>query len=341
MFRKGAGGRFFFLVEERVMFGIDVSKASLVCTLLDPETQKVVWEATAANSVEGIQQLLQTVPAQVPWVLEPTGRYSALVVHLATAAGRKVLQATPREARFFLKSRFPRAKTDRVDSCGLALFALSQPLRPFPVKSDAVEQLEQLLRARRGLAQSLTDQRQRREELPHAAARLQQVIEGLEEQLKQLDAEIHQLVADEQRFPEVARLDAVPGIGILTAATVTACLKARQFAHPDRFVAYIGLDLIVRDSGQSRGRRALSHRGDAEIRRLLYLAAQANLRCKSSPFRDQYERERAKGLTTTQALCAVARKLARVCWSLVQHEADYDPQRVYRQEHQLQTATAN
>jgi transposase len=340
MFRKGAGGRF-LLYQEQMMFGIDVSKASLVCTLLDPATQKVVWEATAVNSVEGIQHLLQTVPAETPWVLEPTGRYSDLVVHLATAAGRKVLQATPREARFFLRSRFPRAKNDRVDSCGLALFALSQPLRPFPVKSDAIEQLEQLLRGRRGVAQALTDLKLQREALPHAAALLQASVQSLQEQVKQFDDQIAAIVADEERFPEVAVLDAVPGIGTLTAATVAACLKAREFAHPDRFVAYIGLDLIVRDSGQMRGRRTLSHRGDAEIRRLLYLAAQSNLRCKSSPFKDQYERERAKGLTTTQALCAVARKLARVCWSLVQHGGEYDPQRVHRQEHQLKTAAAN
>ena len=135
--------------------------------------------------------------------------------------------------------------------------------------------------------------------------------------------------------------DAVPGIGVLTAATVAACLKGKDFGHPDRFVAYIGLDLVVRDSGQAKGRRTLSHRGDAEVRRLLYLAAQANLRCKSSPFKLQYERERAKGLATTQALCAVARKLAKVCWSLVQHGGEYDPERVYRQEHHLKTATAS
>ena len=323
------------------MFGIDVSKAWLVCTRLDAETQKAIWEVKAPNCTEGIEHLLQAVPAEIPWVVEPTGRYSSLVVHLAIAAGRKVLQATPREARSFLKSRFPRAKTDRVDSLGLALFALSQPLRPFPVKSDAITQLEQLLRARRGVAQALTDLKLRREELPHAAEPLQEVVDGLQEQLKQFDARIGALVADQEKFPEVALLDAVPGIGVLTAATVAACLKAKHFAHPDRFVAYVGLDLVVRDSGQSRGRRTLSHRGDAEIRRLLYLAAQANLRCKSSPFKDQYARERAKGLSTTQALCAVARKLARVCWSLAQHGAEYDPERVFRQEHQRKTALAN
>jgi transposase len=87
-------------------------------------------------------------------------------------------------------------------------------------------------------------------------------------------------------------------------------------------VAYIGLDVDKRESGKRKGERGLTHQGDAELRRLLYLCAQANLRIQDSPFRQQYERERAKGLSSTAALCAVARKLARLCWSLHKHAND-------------------
>ena len=208
---------------------------------------------------------------------------------------------------------------------------MTHTLRPYPLPSEIVDQLQQLLRARRGLAQALTSLQQRRAPLPRAASYLDAAMAGLRGQLEALDEEIAVLVADQEAFPTVAKLDAVPGIATLTAATVAACLHARQFQRPDQFVAYIGLDLRVRDSGQQRGRRTLSHQGDAEVRRVLYLAAQANIRCKHSPFREQYERECAKGLTGTQALCAVARKLARVCWSLVKHDATYDPARVHQQ----------
>jgi len=68
----------------------------------------------------------------------------------------------------------------------------------------------------------------------------------------------------------------------------------------------------VRQSGKKNGQTGLTKQGDGELRRLLYLAAQSNLRAKNSPFRAQYERERAKGLSSTAALCAVARKLARL-----------------------------
>jgi transposase len=83
-------------------------------------------------------------------------------------------------------------------------------------------------------------------------------------------------------------------------AALASCLTSKRFDHPDRFVAYIGLDVRVRESGQRRGQRALSHQGDAELRRLLYLCALANVRSKdaTNPFKAQYERERAKGLAT-------------------------------------------
>ena len=74
----------------------------------------------------------------------------------------------------------------------------------------------------------------------------------------------------------------------------------------------------------------MSKQGDAELRRLFYRCAQASLRAKESPFVAQYEREQKKGLSKTAALCAVARKMARLCWSLAHHETEYDPGRVYR-----------
>ena len=71
------------------------------------------------------------------------------------------------------------------------------------------------------------------------------------------------------------------------------------------------LDVQVRASGARQGDRGLSKQGNAELRRLLFLCAQASLRAQHDrTFRAQYERERTKGLATTAALCAVARKLA-------------------------------
>ena len=315
------------------MLGIDVSKAELACALLDRTAERFCWERAVPNSHRGIQELLQATPPDVPWVLEPTGRYSLPVVQQARAAGRTVLLAPPRKAQDYLRSLQSRAKTDRLDARGLALFAATRPrtqaLRPYPLKSAAVEHLDQLLTARRGITAALTSLQQRVAALPHAAPVLQDAIAGLRTQQRELDAQIAKLAGEREQFPHVTRLRQVTGIGPVIAAAVAARLTSHTFGTADQFIAYIGLDVRVRRSGRRVGQCGLTKQGDAELRRLFYLAAQANTRCKASPFKEQYQRELAKGLARPAALNAVARKLARVCWSLVKYGADYDPDQVH------------
>src|SRR5262249_44807801 len=263
--------------------GIDVSKAQLVCTLRDPTTRQHLWTRTLPNTAAGCHALLTQTPVDHPWVLEPTGRYSAAVVKQAQAQGRTVLLAPPRQAQRFLQAVQTRAKTDRLDSAGLALFAVSVPLLPYPIKPEAVEQLEQLLTARQGIVQAITSLQLRIAELPHAAAPLQKAVADLQTQREALDQQIRALTQKQEPLATlVASLQTVPGIGPVTAASVAARLTSKEFRHPDQFVAYIGLDVAVRQSGKRAGDCGLTKQGDGELRRLLYLCARANLRVKES-----------------------------------------------------------
>jgi transposase len=313
------------------MLGIDVSKDTLACSLRDDQSKVELWHGTVPNSEAGLRQLCRRIPAACPWVMEPTGRYSSLAVRFGQQQGRRVLQAPPRRAKTFLASVQTRAKADRVDAAGLSLFGLAHLLRPFPERNARVERLQELLRARRGLGKAMVSLQLQLAALPAAAEPLQRAIAALRQEQQVLDQEIATLTDDAAAFPQVARLEAVPGIGRLTAATVAACLQQKDFHHPDQFVAFVGLDVAVRQSGKRSGDVGLTREGDAELRRLLYLAALANVRCSQSPFKALYEKHRAKGLPTTGAACAVARKLAKVCWSLCKHGTTYDAARVTQQ----------
>lgn len=313
------------------MLGIDVSKETLACTLFDPATQKPLWSRTVPNTPSGVNRLLKQTPPESPWALEPTGRYSLLAAVGAHQAGRIVLLAQPKKARHFLRSIQTRAKTDALDSHGIGLFALCRPLPAYPLKSEAVEQLDQLLSVRKSLSASLASFGLQARELSHAAAALEPVIAALQAQKEEVDQQIVQLTATQEEFSIAAELEKVPGFGKVTAATLASRLAGHTFGHSDQFVAYCGLDVGVRQSGKKNGHTGLTKQGDGELRRLLYLAAQSNLRSKNSPFKAQYEKERSKGLSSTAALCAVARKLARLAWSLHKHRTPYDPNRVYQQ----------
>lgn len=313
------------------MLGIDVSKDTLACSLVEANSHKRLWYLTVPNTSAGVQTLLAKTPPDTPWVLEPTGRYSLRVVEAAYQAGQRVRLAPPRKAKAFLQSLQSRAKTDKLDSYGLALFGLSRSLPAYPVKEATLDTIDQLLAARKGLSGSVSRLQLQQKELPQAASYLREAITALKQQMQQIDQKIARLSAQNPAMAAARELQKVPGIGPVTATAVTARLSAKSFAHPDQFVAYIGLDVDKQESGKRQGERGLTRQGDAELRRLLYVCAQANQRCASSPFKQQYERERAKGLSTTAALCAVARKLARLCWSLHKHQTEYDPERVHQQ----------
>lgn len=311
--------------------GIDVSKDNLVCALMDPITREVSWRAEFTNAQNGIDKLLDQVDAQVPWILEPTGRYSLLAARKARQAGRDVRLAAPRKAKMFLRSQNERAKTDKIDSRGLALYGMVCALPEYPLKEVEEEHMDELLTLRKSIATTITRFQQQQREMPSVQEHLSSVIASLQEKLKAVDKEIAKLTTASTHFEPVKRLDAIPGFGPVTAAAITSRLNSKSFSHPDLWVAYLGLDVRVNESGRHKGQLGLSKQGDAELRRLLFLAALANNRCKDSPFKDQYERELAKGMSKTAAACAVARKLAKVCWSLHKHGTEYDSSRVSQQ----------
>jgi transposase len=313
------------------MLGIDVSSLTLHGALWLRDAPGPAWLKQVPNTPIGVDDLLSLTPPGVPLVVEPTGRYSHLVVQRAQEAGRTVLMAPPLESKLFRASLQVRAKTDKLDGRGLALFGHSRPLPPYTLKSETVDQVDQLLSARKGLARSLASLRLQAQSLPKAREALAPSIEHLASQIKGLDKQIAALTAGPEapkEFAAASKLRQVTGIGPVTAAAVTSRLASKQFGHPDQFVAYIGLDVAVRQSGKREGEKGLTKHGDAELRRLLFVCAKATLRALDNPFKAQYERERHKGLSSTAALCAVARKMACVCWALHHYNTDYDPQRV-------------
>src|SRR4051812_45268396 len=111
MIRKGVGECFPGGRKAPRMLGIDVSSEKLEAALCLDQHSNPQWRREVANTAAGIDELLALSPSDSPWVVEPTGRYSQLVVKRAQAAGRKVFLAPPRQAKLFLKSLQTRAKT--------------------------------------------------------------------------------------------------------------------------------------------------------------------------------------------------------------------------------------
>ena len=135
--------------------------------------------------------------------------------------------------------------------------------------------------------------------------------------------------SNESRRARACPCLSIPGIGPLNAAALVAAYHRGVFASSDAFVAFIGLDVRLRESGRYKGKRKLTKRGEAEIRRLLYCATQAA--SAYSPFKAYYQNQIHKGLPKIAAKVILARKLARIAFSLMQNQTQF----VKKQEIQL------
>ena len=69
-----------------------------------------------------------------------------------------------------------------------------------------------------------------------------------------------------------------------------------RFARMDQIVAYVGLDLQVKQSGKWIGQTKLSKRGSGRVRRILYLAALRSIWLTNSPFGAYYHRLVDRGM---------------------------------------------
>ena len=131
---------------------------------------------------------------------------------------------------------------------------------------------------------------------------------------------------------EAKGLQSVREFGPRTKAVLRAELgDVQRFARLDQAVAYVGLDLQVKESGKWKGKTKLSKRGSGLVRQVLYMTALSCLRRhnKASAFRGYYDALVARGLKGKQALVALMRKLLAVAFSLLKSGGVYDPAKVW------------
>jgi transposase len=302
--------------------GVDVAKDHIMvaCAQGSFATQAI------ANHRTALLGWLRTVPTGSRIGMEATGDYHRTLADLAQGMGLAVYVLNPKDTRYYAKGLGRRAKTDRVDAELIARYiAHEHPgLHPYIPPTPEQRLLDQTLRRRAHLVSmrvallATTDELQGLEaECQAAVERLTALIDALEARLKQL------LEASEERQQATRRLRGIPGVGLIVSAALVAALQRLPFPTADAFVAYTGLDPRPHDSGKKIGRRRLSKRGPAYLRCLLFNAAMAG--CGTKTWRSTYQRYRQRGLSTTQALVILARKIARIAWSIYHHQTTFDP----------------
>lgn len=278
------------------------------------------------NTESGLKAWLKTVQPGAMLALESTGRYHQLLARLAFERGLKVFVLNPRDVRNYARGIGSRGKTDRLDAQVLAryvahehaqLHAWQPPLPQLQQLDDLLRRRAVLVRQKAALVQSVGQDRE-------MAGLVEGLLASFAQTLKAMDQRIRRAVKEVPGASNaMARITSIPGIGLLSGTALLRLFMRLGHVNADVVVAFTGLDPRPMESGNKRGQRRLSKRGNPELRRLLFNAAMSASRTDS--WKGVYAHERGKGLPSTAALVALARRLVRVAYSLFKTESSFNP----------------
>ncbi|MGD1835517.1 MAG: IS110 family transposase [Nitrososphaeraceae archaeon] len=166
------------------------------------------------------------------------------------------------------------------------------------------------------------------------------LIRTLQEQIKSLEDEMikifsnptEEIISKEDKHYISTALDnlrTIPGVcdGTLLAI-LSECGNLNRFKDEKALIGYLGLYPTQEQSGNTLKYGKLAKRGAKYAKKALYLAAVSAVRHNSELkqiFRNQLTLGRAK----KEALIIIARKLAKIIYSIYKHNKPYDPARVF------------
>lgn len=131
--------------------------------------------------------------------------------------------------------------------------------------------------------------------------------------------------------PIINLLCSIPGIGILTAATILAEVgDFSAFSSPNKLVAFFGIDPSVNQSGEFIGtRNKMSKRGSRLLRRVIFTTALANIRSKrngdkTNPVLYEFYQKKCTNKPKKVALGAVMRKLVNIIFAVMRDKKPFE-----------------
>lgn len=301
-----------------ILCGVDVAQATLDIAQTD---QPVVH---IANTPEAVRDWLESLSAPACIAIEATGSYHELLQIQAMEAGHEVFLLNGLQLNHYRQSVGPRAKTDAGDARLLLRYLTRErdqltPAKPLNIKGKLIWTLLQrratLVRSKSQLKQSLKGD-------PEIESIGRKAIASLEQGIAEIEAKMERLAKELGWQDEIKRCQTIPGIGLTSALALVTCFHRGDFQRSDKWIAYLGLDVKVRDSGTCRGQRKLTKKGNPELRRLLYNGAMSAAKMPS--IRPRYEQYRSRGMSSTAALVIMSRKLARIAFAVMSKGEVYD-----------------
>ena len=321
--------------------GIDVSKLNLSLSL-GSLNERLVKEFKSrpdvSNDIKGYKVLLKWLGASVDpevellVVLEATGVYHQGIAHYLHDKGYAVCVMQSGRVKRYAQSLDQRSKTDALDSRMLSMLGLERNIRPWHPPSEKLQELKGLSRERSSLLNDRTVEINRQGAIAssvhsnvRALKRHKIRLKLLNTQIEAVEEEMRSLIGDNEELKrKLEYLTSIPGVSFVSAATVIGeTLGFESIVNAKQLASYAGYDVVLRESGNYKGKTRISKKGNSHIRAVLHMPSMTCVRCNPTlkQFYNRLKPNKAKPLV---ALVAVQRKLLILMYTLWKNEENYD-----------------
>jgi len=324
--------------------GIDVHKRYAQVAVMD-EAGEIVEEVRVENA--NLDDLAQRY-AGAQAVLEATSNYYH--IHDTLSEHLDVTVAHPKKINQIADTD---KKTDRVDAKELARMLRLNSVPESYVPSEEVREARALVRGRQTLVENRTKYANKvhgllsdhgitedvkplnvegREFLRELSIPTPwdelldsylDLIESLTEEIQKLEETIEERAGS---LKETQLLMSIPGVSYFTALTIYAEVgDIRRFDRDKEVVSYVGLNPVIRESGDSRIEGSISKRGSGRVRWLLVQAANTAVHTCNDEYLSRFYDRLASRKNSQKAIVATARKMLVSIYHMLDRGEAYDP----------------
>ncbi|MBI9068806.1 MAG: transposase [Salinivirgaceae bacterium] len=322
--------------------GIDVSMDTfdVNLTLMDENFDKQCkGRKKFNNNEEGFVKLLDWIDKhmcndiEISYTMEFTGVYYERLAYWLKSSKQIVFVVIPSKAKWYCASLSKSSKTDKLDAQALSWMGLERQLKEWNPLSLGFLNLRTLTREREELLKEKTVVKNRLHATCKKAigqvntvARYHQRLQIVVEQIAEIEREILALIKeDELLYDKVENITTIPGVALITAATVIA--ETNGFSainNQKQLTSYAGLDVKIKESGKYKGNSKISKQGNSHIRRVLHFPAQTAI-IHNKPLSVFYKRINEHKIKPMIAGVGVQRKLLCLIYILWKTDNTFDP----------------
>jgi len=331
-----------------VVVGADVHKRTHTFVAVDEVGRALghqTFDADSAGHRKAVVWARERFGTELVWAIEDCRHLSARLERDLLTAGQSVVRVPPKMMAEQRRIARTRGKSDPIDAAAVARAALREPNLPVASHDETSRELKLLVDRRDDLVKHRTATINRLlwrvHELEPAwapktrsldlakhqqilAERLSGVVGIVAELAREelvdvvdLTARINQL---ERRITALVdkvapTLLTMPGVGSLTAAKLVGeTAGVTRFKSEAAFARHAGIAPIPVWSGNTKGRVRLTRSGNRQINAAIQRIAVTQIRLDGLG-KTYYEKKKAEGMSTPEALRCLKRRLARVVFN--------------------------